>query len=67
MKNSNDITGNRTRDVPTCSAEPQPTSLTYRITSGVLNELEKDAGRNDCGLISSTLSNTPRVTKGNNN
>ena len=25
MKNSNDIIGNRTRDLPTCSAVPQPT------------------------------------------
>ena len=25
MKNSNDTTGNRTRDLPTCSAVPQPT------------------------------------------
>ena len=24
MKNSNDTTGNRTRDLPTCSAVPQP-------------------------------------------
>jgi hypothetical protein len=27
MKNSNDTTGNRTRDLPTCSAVPQPTAL----------------------------------------
>jgi hypothetical protein len=27
MKNSNDIIGNRTRDLPTCSALPQPTAL----------------------------------------
>ena len=26
MKNSNDIIGNRTRDLPTCSAVPQPTA-----------------------------------------
>jgi hypothetical protein len=26
MKNSNDTTGNRTRDLPACSAEPQPTA-----------------------------------------
>ena len=25
MKNSNDTIGNRTRDLPTCSAVPQPT------------------------------------------
>ena len=25
MKNSNDTTGNRTRDLPVCSAVPQPT------------------------------------------
>jgi len=27
MKNSNDNIGNRTRDLPTCSAVPQPTAL----------------------------------------
>jgi len=27
MKNSNDTIGNRTRDLPTCSAMPQPTAL----------------------------------------
>jgi len=26
MKNSNDTTGNRTRDLPACSAVPQPTA-----------------------------------------
>ena len=26
MKNSNDNTGNRSRDLPTCSAVPQPTA-----------------------------------------
>ena len=26
-KNSNDTIGNRTRDLPTCSAVPQPTAL----------------------------------------
>ena len=27
MKNPNDTIGNRTRDLPTCSAVPQPTAL----------------------------------------
>ena len=27
MKNSNDTIGNRTRDLPVCSAVPQPTAL----------------------------------------
>jgi hypothetical protein len=27
MKNSNDTIGNRTRDLPACSAMPQPTAL----------------------------------------
>ena len=27
MKNSNDTIGNQTRDLPTCSAVPQPTAL----------------------------------------
>jgi hypothetical protein len=29
MKNSNDTTGNRTRDLPTCIAVPQPTALPH--------------------------------------
>ena len=29
MKNSNDTIGNRTRDLPTCSAVPQPTQLPH--------------------------------------
>ena len=29
MKNSNDIIRNRTRDLPTCSAVPQPTALGF--------------------------------------
>jgi hypothetical protein len=39
MKNSNDIIGNRTRDLPTCSAVPQLTALPrapyciYRLVS----------------------------------
>ena len=28
LKNSNDTIGNRTRDLPTCSAVPQPTAPT---------------------------------------
>jgi len=29
MKNSKDIIGNRTRDLPACSALPQPTGVCY--------------------------------------
>jgi hypothetical protein len=29
MKNSNDTIGNRTRDLPACSAVPQPTAPTH--------------------------------------
>ena len=32
MKNSNDTIGNRTRDLPTCSAVPQPTALPRALT-----------------------------------
>jgi len=32
MKNSNDTIGNRTRDLPTCTAVPQPTSLPHAPT-----------------------------------
>ena len=31
MKNSSDTIGNRTRDLPTCSAVPQPTALQRQI------------------------------------
>ena len=32
MKNSNDTIGNRTRDLPTCSAVPQPTAPPRTVT-----------------------------------
>jgi hypothetical protein len=40
MKNSNDTIGNRTRDLPTCSAVPQPAAL-LRAPTGTL-----DTGQN---------------------
>ena len=42
MKNSNDTIGNRTRDLPTCSAVPQPT------------EIPRAAEGNTIGLTKST-------------
>ena len=39
MKNSNGTIGNRTRDLPTCSAVPQPTALPrapFVISGGIL-------------------------------
>ena len=33
MKNSNDTIGNRTRDLPACSAVPQPTVSTRALTN----------------------------------
>ena len=38
MKNSNDTNGNRTRDLPTCSAVPQPTALRRAPIPPVLSE-----------------------------
>ena len=35
MKNSSDTIGNRTRDLPTCSAVPQPTAPTGRIVTSL--------------------------------
>ena len=35
MKNSSDTIGNRTRDIPTCSAVPQPTTLPRVPYNGV--------------------------------
>ena len=32
MKNSNDTIWNRTRDLPTCSAVPQPTALFFIVS-----------------------------------
>ena len=34
MKNSNDTIGNRTRDLPACSAVPQPTALPRASNGG---------------------------------
>ena len=46
MKNSNDIIGNRTRDLPTCSAVPQSTAppRTYLLTPWCRVLLEKLTG-----------------------
>ena len=49
MKNSNNTIGNRTRDLPACSAVPQPTALprvpighrTYRLVSAVSARLSR--------------------------
>jgi len=38
MKNSNDTIGNRTRDLPTCSAVPQPTALQAACPIGLGKE-----------------------------
>jgi heme/copper-type cytochrome/quinol oxidase subunit 2 len=37
MKNSNDTIGNRTRDLPTCSAVPKPTALPNNNSSSFSN------------------------------
>jgi len=39
MKNSSDTIGNRTRDLPTCSAVPQPTALPRAPSSTHLDVL----------------------------
>jgi hypothetical protein len=39
MKNSNDIIGNRTRDLPACSAVPQPSVSPCVLTVVVHNQL----------------------------
>jgi hypothetical protein len=48
MKNSNDTIGNRTRDLPTCSAVPQPNALprapSYQYTP--LDIRGRQSGRN---------------------
>jgi hypothetical protein len=47
MKNSNDIIGNRTRDLPACSAVPHPTAppgaqtLKYLLLPSILSILTK--------------------------
>jgi hypothetical protein len=38
MKNSNDTIGNQSRDLPVCSAVPQP--LRYRVPPGIQRENE---------------------------
>jgi hypothetical protein len=39
MKNFNDTTGNRTRDLPACSAVPQPTALPRALITIITKEL----------------------------
>jgi len=46
MKNSNDTIGNRTRDLPACSALPQPTaSPRASIVYCVFNNIKVNGGR----------------------
>ena len=48
MKNSSDTIGNRTRNLPTCSAVPQPTALlranfvTLEVIKNKLNVINKN-------------------------
>jgi hypothetical protein len=58
MKNSNDAIGNRTRDLPGCSAVPQPTAplRTLRIT---IVAVEK---KTVLHILSVCLRNTDEVT-----
>ena len=44
MKNSNDTFGNRTRDLPTCSAVPQPTALPRTPTEMSTMNISSGAG-----------------------
>jgi hypothetical protein len=41
MKNSNDTIGNRTRDLPACSAVPQPTLLNFDTENISVNDSHK--------------------------
>jgi hypothetical protein len=52
MKNSSDTIGNLTRDLPTCSAVPQPTALT-RAPDNVLHRTK--IGKNYKYLTSQTI------------
>jgi len=62
VKNSNDTIGNRTRDLPACSAVPQPTALPrvpllLDIFGLLWNDLQQlrqmDKETADCAVLSS--------------
>ena len=49
MKNSNDTTGNRTRDLPACSAVPQPTAPPRVPRHYIISLSDKPSDRLDHG------------------
>ena len=49
LKNSNDVVGNRTRDLPACSAVPQPTAQPCALNKEVRERKYPDRNR-DQGL-----------------
>ena len=50
MKNSSDTIGNRTRDLPTCSAVPQPTALRRAPYVYISKEIQKCSKYEDSQL-----------------
>jgi hypothetical protein len=60
MKNSNDIIDNRTRDLPTCSAVPQPTAPPAACTDfHVLNRIFKVIVGGKREILSESFNGTP--------
>jgi hypothetical protein len=51
MKNFNDTIGNRTRDLPVCSAEPQPTAPTPARLRAVQNHKRNANTKYNCRML----------------
>jgi hypothetical protein len=67
MKNSSDIMGNRTRDLPVCSAVPQPLRHRVPYLKMVITEYIRNADRailnTDCAILNTdrAILNTDRA------
>jgi hypothetical protein len=56
IKNSNDTIGNRTRDLPACSAVPQPTANLKSINDGIkglgnIENVNRNGRKNNATLL----------------
>jgi hypothetical protein len=61
MKNSNDKIGNRTRDLPTYSAVPEPTALPrtpFQYVEQMLNEMQRQISESAPMQYSTSSKNT---------
>ena len=67
MKNCNDTIGNRTRDLPTCSAVPQPTAppcaLPYLAIGNKIHKQKHNTGEKNRNQLQSFLVRNFEPTK----